>query len=131
MSNQITTREQAVSFINGSISEYAHLLGADGIKAIEKHCKEEKKPFVDAVKDAVVQKYDITRLAALAKSGDVNVKLLIMPLPKPALLLLAAAIGLKGVSSYKSDDLRTSIVKGKAIHAKPASDLPLMQAANS
>lgn len=113
MSNQITTREQAAALITGQISEYAALLGLEGIQTIEKCCREEKKPFTDAVKDAVRDKFDVVRIAGLVKTGQADATLLLQVMPKPALLLVAAELHVKGVSSLAKDKLIKHLLASK------------------
>jgi hypothetical protein len=113
MSNQINTREQAVALINGQIAEYAHLLGLEGIQAIEKKCREEKKPFTDAVKDAVRAKFDVIRIAGLVKTGAADATILLQVMPKPALLLVAAELKVKGVSALAKDKLIKTLLASK------------------
>lgn len=113
MSNQITTRKQAVALITGQIAEYAHLLGLEGIQAIEKKCREEKKPFTDAVKDAVRAKFDVIRISGLVKSGAADATLMLQVMPKPALLLVAAELHVKGVSSLSKDKLVKHLLASK------------------
>ena len=104
-------------------------LGLDVLALVRRKVDELKKPFAEAAAEAVWDKYELDTICEKQASSPKEAKLLMLALPKPALLLVAAELGIKGVSSMKADDIRECILAGRNIKVKPAADLPLMKAA--
>lgn len=105
--------------------------GLHVLALMERKLRVEKKPFSEAMLEAVADKYETATVLAKLKISKPEAKLLMMSMPKPALLIMATELGIKGLSSAKADDIRESILAGKNIKAKPADELPLMKAAKA